>query len=126
VTAFGRVPGGVHEPAAGPAWRPGSRAIAGGADVAARVTAERVTEALRTVVDPELGLSVVDLGLIYGIAVEGGVVRITMTLTAPGCPLQDVMADWVRRVVLAIAGVDQVEVRLTFDPPWTPARLAGR
>ena len=59
-----------------------------------------MTEALRTVLDPELGLSVVDLGLIYGIAIEGGSVRITMTLTAPGCPLHAVMTDWVRRAVL--------------------------
>jgi metal-sulfur cluster biosynthetic enzyme len=78
------------------------------------------------VLDPELSLSVVDLGLIYGIAIDGRTVRITMTLTAPGCPLHDVMADWVRRAVLAVPGVQQVEVNLTFDPPWTPARIAGR
>ena len=75
--------------------------------------------------DPELSLSVVDLGLIYGIAIDGRTVRITMTLTAPGCPLHDVMADWVRRAVLEVPGVQQVEVNLTFDPPWTPARIAA-
>ena len=76
--------------------------------------------------DPELSLSVVDLGLVYGIAIDGRTVRITMTLTAPGCPLHDVMADWVRRAVLAVPGVQEVEVNLTFDPPWTPARIAAR
>ena len=76
--------------------------------------------------DPELSLSVVDLGLVYGIAIDGPTVRITMTLTAPGCPLHDVMADWVRRAVLAVPGVQEVEVNLTFDPPWTPARIAAR
>jgi len=78
------------------------------------------------VLDPELSLSVVDLGLVYGIAIDGPTVRITMTLTAPGCPLHDVMADWVRRAVLAVPGVQEVEVNLTFDPPWTPARIAAR
>ena len=68
----------------------------------------------------------VDLGLIYGIAIDGRTVRITMAFTAPGCPLHDVMADWVRRVVLAVPGVQKVEVNLTFDPPWTPARIAAR
>jgi metal-sulfur cluster biosynthetic enzyme len=78
------------------------------------------------VLDPELSLSVVDLGLIYGIAIAGRTVRITMTLTAPGCPLHGVMADWVRRAVLAVPGVQEVEVNLTFHPPWTPARIAAR
>ena len=85
-----------------------------------------MTDALRAVVDPELGLSVVDLGLIYGVVVEGGTVRVTMTLTAPGCPLHGVMADWVRRAVFGMAGVEEVDVRLTFDPPWTPARIGSR
>jgi metal-sulfur cluster biosynthetic enzyme len=76
-------------------------------------------------VDPELSLSVVDLGLIYGIAMDGATVRITMTLTAPGCPLHEVMAGWVRRAALRVPGVEQVEVTLTFDPPWSPARIAA-
>lgn len=98
--------------------------IAGGADPAPVVTPEHVREALRAVVDPELGLSVVDLGLIYGIDVRGGEVAVTMTLTAPGCPLHEVMADWVRQAVAAVPGVERVEVTITFDPPWTPDRMA--
>jgi metal-sulfur cluster biosynthetic enzyme len=92
-------------------------------NLTATVIPARITEALRTVLDPELGLSVVELGLIYGIAIEGGTVRITMTLTAPGCPIHDVMADWVRRAVLGIPGVERVDVTVTLDPPWTAARI---
>ena len=120
-------PGCAYEPATEPTVSPRPRTISGGADVVASpATPERVTQALRSVLDPELSLSVVDLGLVYGIAIDGPTVRITMTLTAPGCPLHDVMADWVRRAVLAVPGVQEVEVNLTFDPPWTPARIAAR
>ncbi len=119
-------PGCAYEPAGGQRGASRGREIVGGSDAAPAVTPERVTETLRAVVDPELGLSVVDLGLIYGVAVEGGIVRVTMTLTAPGCPLHGVMADWVRRAVLGMAGVEEVDVRLTFDPPWTPARIGSR
>jgi radical SAM protein len=119
-------PGCVYDPPAGPARARSSSAIAGSSDVATAVTSERVTEALQTVLDPELGLSVVDLGLIYEIAVDGGHVHVTMSLTAPGCPLRAVMTDWVRRAVQRIAGVEEVDVRLTFDPPWTPARIKSR
>jgi metal-sulfur cluster biosynthetic enzyme len=84
---------------------------------------ERVTEALREVLDPELGMSVVDLGLIYGIEIDGGKVAVTMTLTAPGCPIHDTMAEWVRCAVIKVPGVSEVEVTITFDPPWTPGRI---
>lgn len=87
------------------------------------VTPEQVTQALRTVFDPELGLSIVELGLVYGIAIEKGAVTITMTLTTPGCPIHDVMPAWVREAVMSIRGVEHVDVRLTFDPPWTPDRM---
>jgi len=100
--------------------------IAGGSHGAASVAPDRVTEALRTVVDPEVGLSVVELGLIYGVAIDGGTVRITMTLTEPRCPLHAAMTDWVRQAVLGIPGVEGVEVALTFDPPWSPARIRDR
>ncbi len=82
-----------------------------------------IMAALRAVVDPELGQSVVDLGLIYGMQIEAGRVRITMTLTAQGCPLRDSLAEWVRRAIREVPGVDDVEVIVTFDPPWTPDRI---
>ena len=87
---------------------------------------EAVTAALNTVLDPELGMSVVELGLIYGIDVNDGAVEITMTLTAPGCPIHDVMGEWVRAAVLQVPGVERANVRLTFDPPWTPDRIQRR
>jgi metal-sulfur cluster biosynthetic enzyme len=87
------------------------------------VSREQVTEALRQVFDPELGLSVVDLGMIYALVIEGGRVQITMTLTAQGCPLHDSMAEWVRRVVGRLPGVAEVLVAIVFDPPWTPDRI---
>ena len=116
-------PGCVYQPAAGATGSPGLAAIAGGSDVATPVTSEQVTDALRSVLDPELSLSVVDLGLIYEVGIEGRTVRITMTLTAPGCPLHAVITEWVQRAVLGIPGVEHVDVSLTFDPPWTPARI---
>jgi metal-sulfur cluster biosynthetic enzyme len=125
-TALGDPPG--EDP--GCAWRPAgapARAIAGGSDAPAptAVTRARVVEALRGVLDPELGMSVVELGLVYGIAIEGGDVRVTLTLTAPGCPVHDVMPGWIRRAVGAVPGVERVEVLLTFDPPWTPERIGS-
>jgi radical SAM protein with 4Fe4S-binding SPASM domain len=118
-------PGCAYQPAADAPVSRGAPAIAGGSDhPLARATPEAVRDALRSVMDPELSLSVVDLGLIYGIAIDGSTARITMTLTAPGCPLHEVMADWVRRAALGVPGIEAVEVTLTFDPPWTPARIA--
>lgn len=90
------------------------------------VSVTGVNDALRTVFDPELGMSVVELGLVYGIKVTGGAVGITMTLTAPGCPIHGVMAEWVRAAVLKVPGVERVDVTLTFDPPWTPDRIERR
>jgi len=87
------------------------------------ISGEDVTRALREVLDPELGMSVVDLGLIYDVRIEAGRVGITMTLTTQGCPLHDAMARWVRAAVGKIPGVEQVDVAITFDPPWTPDRI---
>jgi metal-sulfur cluster biosynthetic enzyme len=87
------------------------------------VRREQITEVLRAVFDPELGMSVVDLGLIYGVEIDGGRVGICMTLTAPGCPLHQVLPEWVRRAVGELPGVNDVQVAVTFDPPWTPDRI---
>jgi metal-sulfur cluster biosynthetic enzyme len=87
------------------------------------ISREQITSALRDVFDPELGMSVVDLGLIYGMAIEAGRVRITMTLTTQGCPLHESLAEWVRRAISEVPGVENVQVAVTFDPPWTPDRI---
>lgn len=83
----------------------------------------RVTRALRDVFDPELGMSVVDLGLIYDLQIVGDRVDITMTLTASGCPLRDAMAEWVRQAIGSLPGVGEVHVVVTFEPAWTPDRI---
>ena len=87
------------------------------------ISREHVTQALRDVFDPELGMSVVELGLIYGVEIDASRVRITMTLTTQGCPLHDAMVEWVRQAVGKIPGVAEVEVAITFEPPWTPDRI---
>jgi len=82
-------------------------------------------DALARVVDPELGLSIVDLGLVYDVRIEGGAIDVTMTLTTPGCPLHALMEDWVRAALTRVPGVTSVNVEITFDPPWTPERMTS-
>ncbi|WP_018112088.1 metal-sulfur cluster assembly factor [Thermus igniterrae] len=85
---------------------------------------EQAWNLLRTVYDPELGLDVVNLGLIYVLKVEPPRVHVRMTLTTPGCPLHDSMGEAVRQALSRLPGIEEVAVELTFDPPWTPARLS--
>ncbi|WP_114313437.1 metal-sulfur cluster assembly factor [Thermus caldifontis] len=85
---------------------------------------EQAWNLLRTVYDPELGLDVVNLGLIYELKVEPPKAYVRMTLTTPGCPLHDSMGDAVRQALSRIPGIEEVEVELTFEPPWTPDRLS--
>jgi metal-sulfur cluster biosynthetic enzyme len=80
--------------------------------------------ALRGVIDPEIGLSVVDVGLVYNISVEDGVVVITMTTTTKGCPATQFLADAVRERALDTNVAREVDVRLTYDPPWSPDMMA--
>jgi len=92
------------------------------------VDKDTVLELLKQVYDPELGVNVVDLGLIYELDVEGGRVRIRMTLTTPGCPLHEAIVGGVRRVLEWHPGIEDVDVRVVWEPRWTPERLtpAGR
>ncbi len=86
-------------------------------------TEDAVREQLKEVIDPELGINIVDLGLVYDITpeTEDGGVHVLMTLTSPGCPLQGVFRKEVSKHVSELDGVDaeEVEVELTFDPPWS-------
>ena len=84
------------------------------------VDAAAVRAALGTVIDPELAMSILELGLVYDVRIEGGDVAVTMTLTARGCPLHDGLVAWVRAAVARVPGVEQLDVVVTFDPPWTP------
>ncbi|MEK6813763.1 MAG: metal-sulfur cluster assembly factor [Nitrospirota bacterium] len=87
-------------------------------------TVDEVRNALRQVIDPEIGHNLVDLGLIYGIDVEDDRVGVTMTFSTPGCPMHDVLVTGVERVVRALPGVSKVDVRVVWDPPWHPGMMA--
>ena len=80
-------------------------------------------EIARFVEDPELGIDVVNLGLIYDVIVEGALVRVRMTLTTIGCPAADTLEFQVKEMVSSVEGVSQVELEWTFDPPWSPERV---
>lgn len=84
----------------------------------------QVMEALKEVYDPELGLNVVDLGLIYGIDIDGPSVHVKMTLTTQGCPMHSAMVSWVKEAIAGLEGVQDVNVELVWNPPWTPDRLS--
>ncbi|MGD9734781.1 MAG: metal-sulfur cluster assembly factor [Solirubrobacterales bacterium] len=81
-------------------------------------------EALAQVIDPELGIDIVELGLVYRVDVDERVVSVLMTLTTPGCPLHDVIVQGAERA-LAQPGGPRVEVEVTFDPPWDPGRIGA-
>ena len=85
---------------------------------------ELVRNALRAVVDPELGINIVDLGLVYGVDIQDGHVKVTMTLTAIGCPLAFVVHQMVENALLQLDGVRSVQVEIVWDPPWTPERMS--
>ena len=84
------------------------------------VTTQEVRETLKNVYDPEIPVNVVDLGLIYDIQVDEGNVFVQMTLTAPGCGMGPMIAQQAEWAVSEIEGVEDVEVEMTFDPPWSP------
>jgi metal-sulfur cluster biosynthetic enzyme len=88
------------------------------------VSVEDVTDALRDVIDPELGLDFVELGLIYGVEVDGGTVHVTYTLTSPGCPIGPQVAEQIDEYVGELDGVEEVQSTMTFSPPWTPERMS--
>jgi FeS assembly SUF system protein len=94
------------------------------ADELARLT-DDIVSALKTVYDPEIPADIYELGLVYKIDIEDDrSVKIDMTLTAPGCPVAGEMPGWVQNAVCAVEGVSDVEVNMTFDPPWTPDRMS--
>ncbi|MCB2040531.1 MAG: metal-sulfur cluster assembly factor [Rhodoferax sp.] len=87
---------------------------------------EVVREALRGVDDPEAGMNIVDLGLVYAIDVGPGKVEIDLTMTTAACPMADMIVDQARAAVTAAAPPDTaVEIHLVWDPPWTPDRMSG-
>jgi metal-sulfur cluster biosynthetic enzyme len=88
---------------------------------------DHVREALRKVLDPEVGINVLDLGLVYGIAVEQHVAQITMTMTTPACPLGGQIKRGVNAEILRYCPqVERVEIQFVWDPPWGPERMSAR
>ena len=83
-----------------------------------------VAAALRQVIDPEIGLDIVSLGLVYGIEVTGSRVRVDLTMTTPACPLGEHIANDARVRIMAVDGVTQVDVELVWEPRWTPERMS--
>jgi metal-sulfur cluster biosynthetic enzyme len=88
------------------------------------VTHEDVVEALHSVEDPELGMDIVELGLFYDADIDGSKVKILHSLTSMGCPAGPMIQEGIVDAVRSVPGVEEVEVELTFDPPWTPDRMS--
>jgi metal-sulfur cluster biosynthetic enzyme len=87
-------------------------------------TVEEVQDALTNVIDPELGLDFVELGLIYEIEISGGDVSVTYTLTTPGCPIGPMVEGQIEEFVSELEGVESVESAVVFTPPWTPDKMS--
>lgn len=84
---------------------------------------DRVREALRQVIDPEVGLDVVTMGLVYGVEVDGGRVRIRHTLTTEGCPMGEVISAGIASAARRVPGVEEVETELVWEPRWHPGMM---
>jgi metal-sulfur cluster biosynthetic enzyme len=87
-------------------------------------TIEEVNDVLTNVIDPELGLDFVELGLIYGVEVDGGDVHVTFTLTSPACPIGPQVSEQIEEFVSELDDVESVESSMVFTPAWTPERMS--
>ncbi len=87
--------------------------------------ATQVREALRVVIDPELGANIVDLGFVYDISVSDGAARVTMTATTPGCPASGFLKEGVARSAAQVPGISSVDVVMTFEPAWDPSMMSA-
>lgn len=83
-----------------------------------------VAEMLRYVIDPELGVNIVDLGLVYDVRVEGGRVEVDLTMTTPACPLSSYITQQIEATLRPLPGVEDVHVELVWSPRWSPAMMA--
>ena len=87
-------------------------------------TKDEVVEALRAVEDPELGMDIVDLGLLYDVEIDGPKIKVIHSLTSMGCPAGPMIQEDIVNVASAVDGVEEVEIELTWEPPWTPDRMS--
>ena len=109
--------------------RPGADEMVGkerkvAATLSRMATVEDVTEALTNVIDPELGLDFVELGLVYEVEIDGGRVDITFTLTTPACPIGPQVSEQIQEFVGELDGVDEVVPHMVFSPPWSPEKMS--
>ncbi len=88
------------------------------------VTREQILEALKEVLDPELGVNIVDLGLVYDVRIEGDTVHITYTLTTMGCPIGPLIEAQMSQLLTGVEGVDKVDAEMVLRPPWTPEMMS--
>jgi len=88
------------------------------------ITKDKVTSCLQNVIDPELGINVVDLGLIYNVLIDANKISVDMTLTTPGCPMAGTLVGSVEQAIRETFEEADVEVSLVWDPPWSPDRLS--
>lgn len=88
-------------------------------------TEQEVLQAAGSVLDPDIGISIVDLGLVYGASIQEGTVEVRMTLTSPWCPAAPMLMSQVHDAVATLAGVEEVKVELVWDPPWDPGTMAS-
>lgn len=114
-------------PAPMPSSLPASAAAPAGIEIKAPVTPEMVMEAVKPVVDPEIHLSIVDLGLVYGADVDasGKLVTVRLTLTSPACPYGPMLIDQVKLVAGSMPGVEKADVQVVWEPPWDPRTMAS-
>ena len=89
------------------------------------LTEELVREKLVDVIDPELRMSIMELGLVYDVDIDDGAVKVTYTLTTPACPLGPVISGQIENLIMDLPGVNQVTPELTFSPPWDPKTMAS-
>ena len=87
------------------------------------VTEEVVFDAVKEIIDPEVGINIVDMGLIYGVDIEDETVNITMTLTSPGCPAGGQLINGTQHVTQQLEGVEEVNVNVVWTPRWTPEMM---
>lgn len=90
----------------------------------AGLTEDQVLEALRNVFDPELGINIVDLGLVYSVKIEDGLVHIEYTLTTMGCPIGPLIEQQMQQLLATVPGVDGVDAEMVLRPPWSPEMMS--
>lgn len=102
------------------AWPPGQAKL----KTQNKLSTKLIYEQLKQVIDPELQINIVDLGLVYDVSVKDGLVKILLTLTTPGCPLSFVFEKLIKEVLASLVSPENVKVKLTFDPLWTPEKMS--